>query len=171
MPLPLNFETFKEIFNFTTLVEVFSGLMIIIFAIYQALSKLLSNHGIFKKKKEEREQKEKFKRQEEYQDYLEKTAKKLLNSMIEDLKKTNHEQNERLDKLVDSSNDMLRKEITKIYYKYLQHKKIPRYMKEELFILYQDYRRQNGNSFVKEIFEEMKNWEVVSTEEEAKRES
>ena len=76
---PLSFETFKEIFNFTTLVEVFSGLMIITFAIYQALSKLLSNHGIFKKKKDEREQKEKLKRQEEYQDYLEKTAKKILN--------------------------------------------------------------------------------------------
>lgn len=66
---------------------------------------------------------------------------------------------------------MLRREITNIYYKYLPYKRIPRYTKEELFHLVNDYQKQGGNTFVKEIFDEMKTWEIVQKEEDVERKS
>lgn len=154
--------------EFALIVEVISGLLIFIYAGYTALIKIFGDIGIFKKKKEEREAKEKKKREKEYKKYLEDASKEILDPIVERIKKTDEEQNKRLDKLIQSSNDMLRKEITKIYYKYLPYKALPRFVKEELVTMYTDYRQQNGNSYVEEIFEEMRLWNTVNTEEDLK---
>lgn len=152
--------------DFSLLVETLSGLMVFIFAAYQAFSKIFGDVGVFKKKKEEKEKEERQKRKEEYSEYLSKSSKEIITPVINELKNANEEQNKKLDRLARSSNDVLRREITKIYYKYLPYKKLPRYLKEELFVLYQDYKEQGGNSFITEIYEEMKTWAVVQTEEE-----
>ena len=68
--------------------------------------------------------------------------------------------------LIKSSNDMLRKDIVRIYYKYLPYKKILQYDKEFVCAVYQDYHAQGGNSFIDGIMKIIRTWLVVSTEEE-----
>lgn len=126
--------------SIATLVEIISGAMILIYGLYQAFIKIFGNIGYFKKKKEEKLKKEKEQRKKEYKEFFEHGAEEIVGEILEKIDSINSEQNIRLDTLVNSTNDILRKEITKIYYKYVPYKKIPRYVKEEVFILYKDYK-------------------------------
>lgn len=153
-------------FEFATIVEVISGLLILIFAIYKAIFGLLSNTVLKEwKKKRERQQ------QQQTLEVLEASFTehlKPLNDNLDTLRVLNELQDEKIDKLVCSSNDLLRKDITTIYYKHLPYKRLPRYVREQLSKLYEDYKRQNGNSFIDEIYAIMKTWDVVETKEEVK---
>lgn len=141
--------------DFVALAEIFGGLMIFIYALSNALAKIFGNVGVFKKRKEAKLEIEKKKKEEEFQTFLKSASSAYLDPITT-----------KIDKLINSSNDMLRKEITRIYYKYLPFKALPRYVKEELVTMYNDYKAQNGNSFVKDIFEEMKLWDTVNSEED-----
>lgn len=55
----------------------------------------------------------------------------------------------------------LRHEITLIYEKYRDKKEIPMRLRENLCILYEDYSKRGGNSYVKTIYEEMMDWNVI----------
>lgn len=55
----------------------------------------------------------------------------------------------------------LRHEITLIYEKYRDKKEIPMRLRENLCILYEDYSKRGGNSYVKTIYEEMMDWRVI----------
>ena len=70
--------------------------------------------------------------------------------------------------LTKSSNDILRREIVKIYYRYLPYKKIPRFDKESLLKMVNDYFEQKGNSFIQDLYNEIKEWEVVESIEDLK---
>ena len=70
--------------------------------------------------------------------------------------------------LTKSSNDILRREIVKIYYRYLPYKKIPRFDKESLLKMVNDYFEQKGNSFIQDLYDEIKEWEVVESIEDLK---
>jgi len=56
----------------------------------------------------------------------------------------------------------LRNDIVSIYYKYLPEKKIPSYQMENLAALYSRYKVLTDNTFVKKIYKEMENWEVIN---------
>ena len=157
--------------NFTDLVQICGGALIAIYALFQAFIKVFGNVGVLKKRKDEKEAQEKAKRQTEYREQMGVLIEELIIPIINDIKETNASQDESLKQLKESSNDMLRREITNIYYKYLPYKRIPRYTKEELFHLVNDYQKQGGNTFVKEIFDEMKTWEIVQKEEDVERKS
>lgn len=157
--------------NFTDLVQIFGGALIALYALFQAFTKIFGNVGVLKKRKEEKEAQEKAKRQAEYREQMGTLIEELIIPIIDDIKETNVSQDESLKQLKESSNDMLRREITNVYYKYLPYKKISRYTKEELFHLVNDYQKQGGNTFVKEIFDEMKTWEIVQKEEDVERKS
>ena len=116
-----------------------------------------------KKKKIEAEKK----RQEEIvQKTTEKVAEQILTPIIATFEEKNRIQDEKLEMLIKSSNDMLRKDIVRIYYKYLPYKKILQYDKEFVCAVYQDYHAQGGNSFIDGIMKIIRTWLVVSTEDE-----
>lgn len=155
-----------ENFTFSDIANAIGGILVLIFATYQICEKIFNNYGLFKKIKQKKEQMEEEKIKKHFKNFLDNASKEILDPLVEEFYQANRKQEETLKNLLNSSNDILRRNITKIYYKYLPYKKIPRYIKEELFILYKDYRNQSGNSFVKEIFEEMIDWQIVNSEKD-----
>ena len=61
---------------------------------------------------------------------------------------------------------MLRREIKKIYGKYRAFKKISQYDKIDCAKLVEDYRAENGNTYVEDLWTEIRTWEVVDSEDE-----
>lgn len=56
---------------------------------------------------------------------------------------------------------LLRSEMLRIYYQYLESKKIRQYEFENFIKLYQAYKALGGNSFIDEIYNEVTTWTVV----------
>ncbi len=54
----------------------------------------------------------------------------------------------------------LRSDITKTYYTYKDEKAFPIYIKESLVKSHEAYEKLDGNSFISDICEEMKDWET-----------
>ena len=100
---------------------------------------------------------------------LQQNIKEVLEPMLQDIKDHNKEQDRKLSCLVRSSNDMMRAEIVKIYYRYSPYKKILQHSRELLEKLFHDYHDQGGNSFIEGLYNEMKAWPVVSTEEDLRK--
>ena len=61
------------------------------------------------------------------------------------------------------SNDLaiIRNTITHIYFKYKDEKKIPHYEKENVLYLYERYKELHGNSYVKNIIQQIESWEEI----------
>lgn len=55
---------------------------------------------------------------------------------------------------------MLRHEITDMYYKHLDDKKLAAYEKEDLIKMSEAYEKNHGNSYVQTIVKEMTQWDV-----------
>lgn len=142
------------------------GVLILIFLFWQVLEKVCGNFEWFQKIKKKKIEAEKKKQEEIIQKTTEKVAEQILTPIMTTFEEKNRLQDEKLSKLTKSSNDMLRKDIVKIYYKYLPYKKILQYDKEFVCAVYQDYHNQDGNSFIDGIMKEIRTWLVVLTEEE-----
>ncbi len=56
---------------------------------------------------------------------------------------------------------MLRHEITDMYYKHLEDKKLAAYEKEDLIKMSEAYEKNHGNSYVQEIVNEMRHWDLA----------
>lgn len=56
----------------------------------------------------------------------------------------------------------LRSEMLRIYYKNVDTKTIRQYELENFIMLYEAYKALKGNSFVDKIYEDVKEWKVVS---------
>lgn len=56
---------------------------------------------------------------------------------------------------------ILRNTLTHIYFKYKDAKKIPHYEKENVMYLFEQYSSLGGNSYVKQIVDEIKDWEEI----------
>ena len=70
--------------------------------------------------------------------------------------------NQRLDSHLESQLSILRHEITSIYYQHLEEKKIPTHTKESVLMMYNQYEKLGGNSYVHTIVEEIKSWETIN---------
>lgn len=172
------------------IISVLSGFCILIYGIFQVAKKAIENMAWYKKTKEEKEVQEKEKRwiewkefyfsakkefeeldakrtKELYDEFNEQFMDKYTNKIIKEIQKTDREQNLKIQKLITTSNDILRKELVSIYYTYLPQKKIPVFRKKSFMKLYEDYHSQGGNSFVEDIYKQIAMWEVVDTDEEA----
>ena len=69
--------------------------------------------------------------------------------------------NERLETVESNDVAIIRNTITHIYFKYKDEKKIPHYEKENVLYLYARYEALKGNSYVKNIIDEIKMWEEI----------
>lgn len=54
---------------------------------------------------------------------------------------------------------LLRHEITSIYYQHIDDKKLSVYEKQNLLMMYEQYEKLGGNSYVHSIIKEMELWE------------
>lgn len=82
---------------------------------------------------------------------------KKLDNIIE----LNNEQNKTIELLKKDNTGLLRREIKKIYCKYRPYKKILQYDKEDCVKIIEDYFSLDGNSYVEDLWKEMRTWEVV----------
>lgn len=146
------------------IVSSVGGVFLLFYLLWQLAEKLFGNVQWFQKLKKKKLEEEN-KRQEEI---TKKVAAQVLPPIISALEEKNKEQDKKLSLLVHSSNDMLRKDIIRIYYKYLPYKRILQYDKEFITVAYADYTAQNGNSFIRDLVMEINTWTVVRQEEDLK---
>lgn len=64
--------------------------------------------------------------------------------------------------IVEGVKCLLRSQMTNIYYRHKDEKKIRQYEWENFAFLYKAYKALGGNSFIDEIFEVVKTWEIVT---------
>lgn len=86
--------------------------------------------------------------------------------ILEEIKELSIEQSKNLEKLNQSSKDVLRQKIMAIYHQYKDCRKMPIFVKEALDELYKDYKSQEGNSYIDKYYKRMSNWEIDYTEDE-----
>lgn len=56
---------------------------------------------------------------------------------------------------------LLRHEITDLYYKHLEDKKLAAYEKEDMIKMSKAYDKNHGNSYVQTIVKEMEQWDIA----------
>ena len=110
--------------------------------------KLLDDSGRFVKKKNDAHIEEVL--DEKLQQYLQKNNKNI-DEKLDKILEINQEQTRKIEQLEDSNIDMLRREIKKIYGKYRAFKKISQYDKIDCAKLVEDYRAENGNTYVEDL--------------------
>lgn len=67
-----------------------------------------------------------------------------------------------ISKVSNGTRCQLRSEMLRIYYKNVESKTIRQYEFENFVLLYEAYNALKGNSFVDKIYEDVKEWKVVS---------
>lgn len=65
-------------------------------------------------------------------------------------------------KLINGQRCQLRSEMLQIYYHNRDRKKIRQYEKENFVMLYEAYKALKGNSFIDDIYKEVRKWEVIT---------
>lgn len=139
--------------------------MVVYFTI-KGVRELSEHFGWFSTKRKEKMREAQEKRDNEVRVIVEGCIEKIVPPIIENQLTYNRKQDENIQKLIDSSNDMLRHNMLQIYYKYLPYKKILYYERENFNRLYKDYHSQDGNSFIDHIKQEMEIWPTVMDEKE-----
>lgn len=133
------------------------GLLILIYLLYQIIEKLIGKSKWGQNRKQKKEEAA----LKQYQKFTQDFVNQFVPPLMDQLNQQDEKLFQKIDQLRTSSNDMLRKEMTDIYYKYLPYKKILQYDKECFLKLYYDYAAQDGNSYIKDVYEELKEWPVV----------
>ena len=67
-----------------------------------------------------------------------------------------------MSKISNGTRCQLRSEMLRIYYKNVETKEIRQYEFENFVMLYEAYKALKGNSFVDKIYEDIKEWKVIS---------
>lgn len=67
-----------------------------------------------------------------------------------------------ISKVMDGQRCLLRSEMLHIYYKHVETKTIRQYENENFIMLYEAYKKLNGNSFIDKLYEEVSKWKVIS---------
>jgi len=65
-------------------------------------------------------------------------------------------------KVANGTKCQLRSEMLRIYYNNHQNGKIRQYEYENFVKLYEAYKALKGNSFIDEIYEKIKDWEIIT---------
>jgi hypothetical protein len=65
-------------------------------------------------------------------------------------------------KIADGTRCQLRSEMLRIYYHNREKRTIRQYEYENFVMLYEAYKALKGNSFIDRIYQEVKEWDIVS---------
>ena len=148
--------------NFSSIASAVGGVLVLVYLVWQVIVKFCGDKEWFSKRRKEHHKR----KEEENKKQLKETIKEVIEPMLLELKERDNEQDRKLTCLIHSSNDMMRAEIVKIYYRYLPYKKMLQYSRELLNKLFHDYHDQGGNSFIEDMYNEMKTWPVVSNDKD-----
>lgn len=148
--------------NFSSIASAVGGVLVLVYLVWQVIVKFCGDKEWFSKRRKEHQKR----KEEENKKQLKQTIKEVIEPMLLELKERDNEQDRKLTCLIHSSNDMMRAEIVKIYYRYLPYKKMLQYSRELLNKLFHDYHDQGGNSFIEDMYNEMKTWPVVSNDKD-----
>lgn len=156
-------EIFKTISQWplSQIASFFGGLLILIYAVSEVFKKVTENTDWAKKRKEKRNKEKYEAAHKQYQEFTDAFVKEFVPPLVKQLETADQEIINKLDNLIEASKDMLRKEMTDIYYEYLPYKKILQYDKKCFIKLYHDYGALKGNTYIDEIWAEIQTWEVV----------
>lgn len=152
-----------DFFKIDNLASFVGGLIIIFWAVWQIVEKAFGNISWIKNIKEKKEKEKREKREKEITTYINDI---ILPSFLNKIADINNEQNTKLDCLLKSTNDTMRIELLRAYFRYRKYKKIPQWAKEASTHLHDDYVAQEGNSFVADLWKQMMTWEVVPSEDD-----
>lgn len=148
--------------NFSSIASAIGGFLVLVYLVWQVVVKFCDDKEWFSKRRKERQKR----KEEESKKQLKETIKDVIELMLLKLEERDNEQDRKLTCLIHSSNDMMRAEIVKIYYRYLPYKKMLQHSRELLNELFHDYHEQGGNSFIEDMYNEMKTWPVVSNDKD-----
>jgi outer membrane protein assembly factor BamA len=96
--------------------------------------------------------------------YLTEIKNEVANEMKDvllEIKAINERQSSLIEKINQSSKDVLRQKIMAIYFKGREHKQMSVYDHEALIELYKDYKSQGGNSYIDKYYNRMETWEII----------
>jgi hypothetical protein len=65
-------------------------------------------------------------------------------------------------KIAEGVKCLLRNKMLEIYYRHKDSKTMRQYEKENFVLLYGAYKALKGNSFIDDIYKEVRTWEIVS---------
>ena len=65
-------------------------------------------------------------------------------------------------KISNGTKCQLRSEMLRIYYHNRERRQIRQYEYENFVMLYEAYKALKGNSFIDKIYDEVKDWEIIS---------
>lgn len=150
------------IYDIQTIANLVGGALILSYIIWQVTLKIIKETSWFRTAAEKRKERGRRQRKREFEEFSEELINDFTNTVIQELKNENRLNQKRLDLLIHSTNNLLRREIIRIYYNYSPYKQIHQYNKEFLTVLYTDYHKLGGNSFIEGLWEEMKTWQVVA---------
>lgn len=150
-------------YDIQTIANLVGGTLVLSYFIWQVIVKITKETSWFRDAAEKRKERERLQRKCEFEEFSEELINNFSATVIQELKNDDQLNQKRLELLVHSTNNLLRREIIRIYHDYSPYKQIHQYNKEFLTILYTDYHNQGGNSFIEDLWEEMKTWRVVAS--------
>lgn len=152
-------STISNLFKIENIGSLISGAFVIFWLGWQAIERAFGSTTWVKNLHKKKEEARKAELQESLQPIVD---------TLEELKIIDTTQNIKLDNLLQSSNDTLRIELLRLYFNYRPYKKIPQWAKEAAVKLHDDYVKQDGNTFIEDLWAQMSTWEVVPGEEDIK---
>ena len=111
-----------ESLDVQSFVNFVGGAIVIFFLAWQVIEKAFGNIEWIKGKKEKKDKEKREKEEKEMKELMEEI---LIPPILEEIETINGEQNQKLDMLLRSTNDTMRVELLKTYFKYRPYKKIP----------------------------------------------
>ena len=99
---------------------------------------------------------------EEYWDAIERNQMAIdeIRAGMQQMMATEESKQALLAKFQESQLSILRDDITRLYFKYLENKQVPFYARKDMVQLYETYTDMGGNSYVKTIYDEFMEWPV-----------
>ena len=99
---------------------------------------------------------------EEYWDAIERNQMAIdeIRAGMQQMMATEESKQALLAKFQKSQLSILRDDITRLYFKYLEDKQVPFYARKDMVQLYETYTDMGGNSYVKTIYDEFMEWPV-----------
>lgn len=99
---------------------------------------------------------------EEYWDAIERNQMAIdeIRAGMQQIMATEESKQALLAKFQKSQLSILRDDITRLYFKYLEEKQVPFYARKDMVQLYETYTDMGGNSYVKTIYDEFMEWPV-----------
>lgn len=151
--------------DFQTIFNTACGAIIAAYGLYKGIAEIREHTEAGKQRRSEQEKKAEQKWAEQVNEIVSSIVKPIQDSVLKQETQINT-----IEKITllnqESQMDLMRAKMNSIYYKYLPFKKILDYDRKAFLKLFEDYRAQNGNTWILDLHDQLIEWEVVTEEED-----